>query len=55
MVPIVPLVLFSGSDVDICVSSGVTYVTLANNWIKFHVENHQVTNCVHIIIISKII
>lgn len=42
MIPIVPLVLFSGSDIDIFVSGGTTFVTLADGWIKFHVEKHEV-------------
>lgn len=42
MVPVIPLVLFSGSEVDICVNNGATFVLLADGWIRFHVEDHQV-------------
>ncbi|KAK4887165.1 hypothetical protein RN001_003436 [Aquatica leii] len=46
MVPIVPLVLFSGSDIDICVNNGTTYVVLNDGWIRFHVEKHQVAEMI---------
>jgi len=46
MVPIVPLVLFSGSDVNICVSGGTTFITLANGWIRFHVEKHEIAEMI---------
>ncbi|KAK5643786.1 hypothetical protein RI129_007631 [Pyrocoelia pectoralis] len=46
MIPAVPLVLFSGSDVDICVNSGTTYIVLSDGWIRFHVEKHQIAEMI---------
>lgn len=42
MVPVIPLVLFSGFDVDISVNNGNTYLVLEDGWIVFHVEEHKV-------------
>ncbi|KAF5277617.1 hypothetical protein FQA39_LY06110 [Lamprigera yunnana] len=46
MVPAVPLVLFSGSDVDISVNNGTTFLVLNNGWIRFHVEKHQIAEMI---------
>lgn len=42
MVPVIPLVLFSGFDVDIRINNGNTYVVLEDGWIVFKVEEHRV-------------
>lgn len=42
MVPVIPLVLFSGFDVDIRINNGNTYVVLEDGWIVFRVEEHKV-------------
>lgn len=42
MVPVVPLVLFSGSDLEVTVNNGNTFVTLEAGWILFQVEEHKV-------------
>lgn len=43
MVPVIPLVLFSGFDVDISVHDGNTYIVLEDGWIMFRVEEHRVS------------
>lgn len=42
MVPIIPLVLFSGHDLNISVQNGLTFVSLVDDWILFQVEEHKV-------------
>lgn len=42
MVPVIPLVLFSGFDVDIRINNGNTYIVLEDGWIVFRVEEHRV-------------
>lgn len=42
MVPAIPLVFFSGFDVDIRINNGNTYVVLEDGWITFRVEEHRV-------------
>lgn len=42
MVPVVPLVLFSGFDLDITVHNSCTFVSLERGWIMFQVEEHKV-------------
>lgn len=44
MVPVIPLVLFSGFDVDIRINSGNTYIVLEDGWIIFRVEEHRVSS-----------
>lgn len=44
MVPIIPLLLFTGYDLEIIVQNGNSYITLENGWIMFQVEEHKVTN-----------
>lgn len=46
MVPVIPLVLFSGFDVDIRLTNGNTYIVLEDGWIIFRVEEHKVRNFV---------
>uniref|UniRef100_A0A1Y1K8X3 RNA helicase n=1 Tax=Photinus pyralis TaxID=7054 RepID=A0A1Y1K8X3_PHOPY len=46
MVPVLPLVLFSGSDVNISVNGGTTYIVLSDGWIRFHVEKHQIAEMI---------
>ncbi|XP_060531487.1 putative ATP-dependent RNA helicase DHX57 [Cylas formicarius] len=48
MVPIVPLVLFSG-DLDIAVQKGDTFLTLEEGWILFQVEEHKVAEMLKMI------
>ncbi|XP_050298612.1 putative ATP-dependent RNA helicase DHX57 [Anthonomus grandis grandis] len=48
MVPIVPLVLFSG-DLDIVVQNGSTFLTLEDGWILFQVEEHKVAEMIKMI------
>lgn len=42
MVPIIPLLLFTGYDIEIIVQNGNSYITLENGWIMFQVEEHKV-------------
>lgn len=42
MIPVIPLVLFSGYEVDINVQNGITYILLEDGWILFQVEEHGV-------------
>lgn len=44
MVPLLPLVLFSGFDIDISVYNGDTFLVLEDGWIMFRVDEHKV-NC----------
>lgn len=47
MVPIIPLVLFSG-DLEIMRSSDITYLVLEKGWILFQVEEHKVCSFVNV-------
>lgn len=38
----IPLTLFSGSDLEINVHNGTTYISLENGWIVFQVFDHKV-------------
>lgn len=42
MVPVISLILFSGSDLDISVRNGCTFISLEKDWIMFQVEEHKV-------------
>lgn len=42
MIPIIPLVLFSGQDLTISVQNGCTFVSLVDDWVLFQVEEHKV-------------
>lgn len=46
MVPVIPLVLFSGFDVDIRINNESTYIVLEDGWIIFRVEEHRVKGIV---------
>ncbi|KAJ8969046.1 hypothetical protein NQ314_001946 [Rhamnusium bicolor] len=43
MVPVIPLVLFSGYELNITVQNGNTFITLEDGWILFQVEEHKVS------------
>ncbi|XP_018560906.1 putative ATP-dependent RNA helicase DHX57 [Anoplophora glabripennis] len=49
MVPVIPLVLFSGSDLEVTVHNGNTFVALEEGWILFQVEEHKVAEMVKLI------
>ncbi|XP_023013378.1 putative ATP-dependent RNA helicase DHX57 [Leptinotarsa decemlineata] len=49
MVPVIPLVLFSGYDLNISVQNGNTYVVLEDGWILFQVEEHKIAELVKLI------
>lgn len=42
MVPIIPLLLFTRSDLKIVVENENTYIMLENGWIVFQVEQYEV-------------
>ncbi|CAH1124128.1 unnamed protein product [Ceutorhynchus assimilis] len=48
MVPIIPLVLFSG-DLDIMVQNGNTFLTMEDGWILFQVEEHKIAEMIKMI------
>ncbi|XP_066141105.1 putative ATP-dependent RNA helicase DHX57 [Euwallacea fornicatus] len=48
MVPIIPLVLFSG-DLEIMVQNGDTFLTLEDGWILFQVEEHRIAEMIKMI------
>ncbi|KAG5890166.1 hypothetical protein JTB14_005186 [Gonioctena quinquepunctata] len=49
MVPIIPLVLFSGFDLDITVQGGNTYIVLEDGWILFQVAEHRIAELLKLI------
>ncbi|KAJ8919592.1 hypothetical protein NQ315_002214 [Exocentrus adspersus] len=49
MVPVIPLVLFSGSDLEVTVQNGNTFVSLENGWILFQVDEHKVAEMIKLI------
>lgn len=42
VIPAIPLVLFSGFDVNINIHNGITYLELDDKWIMFEAEEHKV-------------
>ncbi|CAH0561131.1 unnamed protein product [Brassicogethes aeneus] len=42
MVPIIPLVLFAGFDLNISVQNEVTFISLEDGWIVLQVEEHKI-------------
>jgi len=43
MVPVLPLILFSGSGLKIELHQGTFVIALEDGWIKFAVDSHEVS------------
>lgn len=46
VIPAIPLVLFSGFDVNINIHNGITYLELDDKWIMFEAEEHKVAEMI---------
>lgn len=53
MVRPVPLALFSGSDLQINVHEGRSYIHLEEGWIIFEVDDHKVYSCYFLLLFYK--
>ena len=43
MVPVLPLILFSGSGLKVELHQGTFVIALEDGWIKFAVDSHEVS------------
>ncbi|XP_017781544.1 PREDICTED: putative ATP-dependent RNA helicase DHX57 [Nicrophorus vespilloides] len=49
VIPLIPLVLFSGYELDINVHNGTTFIAMDDNWILFEVDEHKVAEMIKMI------
>ncbi|CAG9819856.1 unnamed protein product [Phaedon cochleariae] len=46
MVPVIPLVLFSGYDLNVTIQGGNTFIMLEDGWILFRVDEHKIAEMI---------